>query len=402
MKLLVLASTYPRWRNDHEPGFVHELAKRLVRDFDVTVLCPHTAGAQKEEIMDGVRVVRFRYAPPKLELLVNDGGIVNNLITRPWLWFVVPLFFIFQLCALLRMNRSLKPDVLHVHWIIPQGLTVAIARMLGSQIPAYLLTSHGGDLFALRGNFFKWLKLFAVSKASILTVVSKAMREKAVTLGIPRENIQVRSMGIDLRARFVPSPDANQSRRQSVLFVGRLVAKKGVDVLIRSIPQVREAFPEVMFDIIGFGPEEKNLKALAETASVAEAVCFLGSKTQSEIVPYYQNAAVLAVPFVSAASGDEDGLGLVIAEALASGCPVVTSDLPATADIVGGLKGAKVTVSGCPDKLADALIEVLQNQSEYRRRVLNERPIIVSRVDWESVASDYSLILKSLATSHAS
>lgn len=398
MKLLVLASTYPRWPDDHEPGFVHELAKRLTDDFDVTVLCPHSPGAKTEEIMDGVRVVRYRYAPEKFELLVNDGGIVNNLITRPWLWCALPLFFLCQLWSLVRTNRRLKPDVVHVHWIIPQGLTVALARVLGARLPAYLLTSHGGDLFAFRGRFFKRLKLFAVSKASVLTVVSEAMRKAAVDMGLAREKVRVRSMGVDLQDRFVPLPIAQSKPALSVLFVGRLVEKKGVDVLIRSMPGVREAFPDIRVDIVGFGPEEGALRKLAEAMSVSDCIRFHGAKNQDEVACFYQNASVLAAPFVRAASGDEDGLGLVIAEALASGCPVVTTNLPATLDIAEGLTSAKVVASGCPDALAESLIEVLGNQSEYRNKVMRERSIIMGRLDWQSVASDYRDILKSLAS----
>ena len=85
-KLLVLASTYPRWEGDPEPGFVHELAKRLTTPFKVRVLCPHAWNAAAQEMLEGVEVVRYRYAPVRFETLVNDGGIVNNLRHQPWKW----------------------------------------------------------------------------------------------------------------------------------------------------------------------------------------------------------------------------------------------------------------------------------------------------------------------------
>src|SRR5690606_35496267 len=77
-RLLVLTSTYPRGDGDPEPGFVHELARRLVGRFQVTVVCPHAVGAATREDMDGVHVVRYRYAPERWETLVNDGGIVRS------------------------------------------------------------------------------------------------------------------------------------------------------------------------------------------------------------------------------------------------------------------------------------------------------------------------------------
>ncbi len=77
--LLVLSSTYPRWSGDHEPGFVHELARRLTTTFDVVAVVPRAPGASDREMLDGVTVIRYGYAPRRFETLVNDGGIVTNL-----------------------------------------------------------------------------------------------------------------------------------------------------------------------------------------------------------------------------------------------------------------------------------------------------------------------------------
>ena len=84
INLLVLASTYPRWAGDPEPSFVHELARRMGTEFRVIVVCPHAMGAKQKELLDGVEVVRYRYAPERWETLVNDGGIVANLKARRW------------------------------------------------------------------------------------------------------------------------------------------------------------------------------------------------------------------------------------------------------------------------------------------------------------------------------
>ena len=90
LRLLVLASTYPRWQNETEPGFVHELSRRLADQFDVRVVGTHAPGALRDETMDDVEVRRFRYAPVRLQTLVSDGGIVSNLKRQPWKWLLVP------------------------------------------------------------------------------------------------------------------------------------------------------------------------------------------------------------------------------------------------------------------------------------------------------------------------
>src|ERR1700735_2418201 len=94
--LLVLASTYPRWRGDPEPGFVHELAKRLTDQFHVIAIVPAAPGAAAREILDDVEVIRYRYAPHRFETLVNDGGIVTNLRRHRWKVLLVPPFVLAQ------------------------------------------------------------------------------------------------------------------------------------------------------------------------------------------------------------------------------------------------------------------------------------------------------------------
>src|SRR5579859_4100140 len=83
-RVLVLASTYPRWRNDTVPVFVHELARRLTPDFEMHVLAPHAAGTREEELLDGVSVHRFRYLPERFETLAYGAGILPGLRSRPW------------------------------------------------------------------------------------------------------------------------------------------------------------------------------------------------------------------------------------------------------------------------------------------------------------------------------
>jgi hypothetical protein len=121
-RLLVLASTYPRWPGDPEPAFVHELARRLVDAFEVTVLCPHAAGAATRETFDGVQVLRYRYAPAALESLVNDGGIVANLKRHRWKWLLLPTFVGALAWRAWRLVRRERPAVVHAHWLIPQGV----------------------------------------------------------------------------------------------------------------------------------------------------------------------------------------------------------------------------------------------------------------------------------------
>ena len=390
-RLLVLASTYPRWVGDPEPAFVHLLASRLATEFDVVVLCPHARGAAKRELMDGVSVARYRYAPTSMEVLVNDGGIITNLRRRPWTMLLVPTFILAQMWAAWRLLRSFRPDVVHAHWIIPQGLIVALLGVFRRSAPPLLVTSHGADLFALRGRWLTAIKRFVLRRAALTTVVSQAMRTEVLRLGIDAHRVRVEPMGVDLQGRFTVD-EATQRSHGELLFVGRLVEKKGLRVLLDALPRIIEQRPEVTLTVDGFGPEAEALRLQAQRLGIADRVTFLGAVSQAELPALYRRAAVFVAPFVQASSGDQEGLGLVLVEALACGCTVVASDLPAVRD-VSSLPDVplRLVVPDDPDALAACVLQTLQGSDRLGR------PESVAQFDWSRRASAYAGLLRRMA-----
>jgi glycosyltransferase involved in cell wall biosynthesis len=397
LRVLVLASTYPRWANDHEPGFVHELSRRLASAMDVMVLAPHAPGARCEEDLDGVRVWRYRYAPPSLETLVNDGGIVANLKRSPWKWLLVPCFVLAQAWAVYRAMRRFSPDVVHAHWLIPQGLVVAVLSKL-LPMPPMLVTSHGADLFALNAAPLRSLKRFVIRAAARMTVVSSGMKDALTDLGAPSDRVDVLSMGVDLSQRFVA--DAKTVRSDAgLLFVGRLVEKKGLRHLIAAMPAIVRACPRARLTIAGFGPEEAMLRR--QTAALGMppgSIEFIGAVTQEQLPRLYREAAVFVAPFVQAASGDREGLGLVLVEALGCGCPAIVSDLPATREVLADRPQPLRVAPGDPDAIAAAAIHLLaEGRDAARDSVRESLPALRGRFDWKSVAAGYSQLLRNIA-----
>lgn len=394
--LLVLASTYPRWEDDHEPGFVHELSKRLADTFDVTVLCPHAPKALGEELLDGVRIVRYRYAPEQLETLVNHGGITTNLRQTPWKCLLLPCFLLSQLWSTWKLVRHLQPDIIHAHWLIPQGLIAALLNLFGNRPPPYLVTSHGADLFALQAYPFQILKRFVASRASALTVVSEAMRKELLHLGVDEGKIQVQPMGVDLHQRFTPAPSIPRSQ-DTILFVGRLVEKKGVTHLLHAMPEIISGHPSAHLDIVGFGPDATALKNQVKRLDLQDRIRFLGAVGQSELPDIYRKAAVMVAPFVPAQSGDVEGLGLVVIEALGCCCPVIVGDVPAVHDLLSPDSGWIVPAQD-NTKLASAVLSVLQNQQHAQAKTKLVRTTLLEKFSWKSVADRYIRTIESIAS----
>jgi glycosyltransferase involved in cell wall biosynthesis len=385
--VLVLASTYPRWRDDPEPGFVHELCRRLAARFHVIALVPDAPGADASGVLDGVDVVRYRYAPRRFETLVNHGGIATNLRRSRWKWLLVPGFLIGQYLAARRLLKRRRVDVIHAHWLLPQGL---IARRLKrvAGVP-YLVTSHGGDLFGLRGRALNALKRRVAAAAAAMTVVSSAMRDEAIRVGLQPPRLSVLPMGVDMRERFVPD-ETIQRNRDELVFVGRLVPKKGLVHLLDAMPAVLAQLPATTLTIAGFGPEEDALKAQAGRLGIATNVKFLGAMPQSELPALYRRASLFVAPFIRDDSGNQEGLPVVLMEAIGCGCPVLVGDVAGIEDLLGEACADVCVSPGDSRALATAIVESLGNPERARLRAAAIRATAAGRIDWEHIADGYA------------
>lgn len=397
-KLLVLASTFPRWEGDTEPRFVESLSFELAQAFDVVVLAPHCRGAARtEEFTKGglkIGVRRYRYCFPALETLAYDGGMLSRVRQNPLRLLLLPLFLMAQLAAIVRLQREFRFDAIHAHWIVPQGVVAAVLRTWSRSTPPVLVTSHGGDLYALRGWFLERLKRWVLRRADAVTVVSDAMREYCEQQGIAPDRVIVQSMGVDLESKFTPGD--SESAGDGLIFVGRLVEKKGVAHLIEAVAILADRYPDLRLNIVGDGPLRGSLEALANKLGVEGRVHFVGSILNEDVPDYLRAASISVMPSVVASSGDQEGLGLVAVEALGCGCAVVAFDLPAVRDtIIDGETGLMAEPGNATD-LADKIAMLLDDN--VLRRALAEagRHYAIGKFNWRAVGESYAKIISAL------
>ena len=393
MKILVVTSTFPRWSGDTDPTFVYELSSRLVdRDAEVHVLAPHTKGALRSEIVDDLNVHRFRYFFSPWETLAYGTGILDKLRANPLNYFLIPFFLVGMTIAVYRLLQREQFSVIHAHWLIPQGFACAVALLCTRDAPPLVCTSHGGDLFGLRGKLPTEIKKWVLKRARRVTVVSNYMREFLREHVATNCDPDVQPMGVDLQARFKPNADVMRNSNELV-FVGRLVEKKGVTYLLKAFSKVCEIAPYVRLRIVGDGPLRPQLTQEAEMLGISDKVEFCGSVTQAQLPAIYGRASIALIPSVIAKSGDQEGLGLVTVEALGCNCVVIASDLPAIRDIITAEENGILVKPTSSTALADTIIRLLEDDASCEKFREVARASVVDKFDWPNVAERYRRLL---------
>lgn len=359
-RILVVTSTFPRWKDDTEPSFVLDLCTYLHgRGMEIDVLAPHAPRAEKHEILNGINVYRYQYFFKGLQRLAYAGGILANLKKSPLTLLLVPFLLLFQAAALFRRLRSTDYQLIHAHWLVPQGFICAVVNCLrGKRAPALICTSHGGDLYALDSFLFRMIRKWTIKKCALVCVVSNAMKQTLVGQGIPSEKIRVLPMGIDLVNEFKPVPGVIRNSNR-LIFVGRLVEKKGVNCLLDALARVVRSNPEASLLIVGDGPLRPALEAQTVNLGLSAQVSFYGSCRHDKLPALYSSAAIAVLP-----STDQEGLGLVAIEAMGCECAVIASSLEGIRDVVDADTGVLVA----PGEVTELAVKIcfLLNNHEQR------------------------------------
>ncbi len=399
-KVLVLTSTFPRWQQDTEPKFVYELSQRLSENHEIHVLAPHTRYAKTTEQMGNLKVFRFRYFFSHFELLSYNGGILPNLKKRPALLLLIPFFFIGQYFAVRKLIKKHNYEIVHAHWIIPQGVCVYLSTLfsLKPKTVKLIITSHGGDLFSLNNRLFDLIRSKVLNTFDHITVVSSIMKTKLESLGVASDKITINSMGVDLTSRFIP-PNKH-TVQNNIIFVGRLVEKKGLAYLIQAMPSILSEFPELKLTIVGDGPLKSPLTQLSRELNIEENVNFVGAVKNEEIPGYLQKSLIAVIPSIVTKSGDQEGLGLTIVEALGCHCIVVASDLAAIRDVISHKESGILVQPKCSEKISNGILCILREKVLYKKMPEVGRQSVVRRFDWSVVANQYQEIYTTLLTSN--
>jgi colanic acid/amylovoran biosynthesis glycosyltransferase len=350
LRLLVMTSTFPAFEGDGTPAFVSDLAKYEARHFETLVLTPRVPGAPaSERYGESLRIERFAYFPRRWETIAS-GAIIENVRAARTNLVQVPALLGAEAVAARRAVRAFRPDVIHAHWIVPQGL-VAVAAARG--VPM-VLSTLGGDIYALRGRFWDPVHRSVLRRASSVTTMNREMRARLLELGAPADRTHVLAPGTDAETiRAAGNGVAVVPGR--ILVAGRLVEKKGFHVLLDAARELRS--DPWSLEIIGDGPWRDRLEAAAEGLPVR----FLGQVGRRELGRSLHEAQVFVVPSVRAASGDQDGVPIALLDAMAAGCAIVASRLAGIDEALEDGRSGMLVPAGDPGGLARAIDALLSD-----------------------------------------
>ncbi len=293
---------------------------------DLSVVCCDPERGESSDTINGVRVLR------------------------------VPRWFTFRSMpiapALFGAVKRLNPDIIHLHSPFPLGEQAALVS--GGRCP--VVVTHHSDVVRQRLLMVAYAPFYRrfLNRVDRIIATSAAYAESSPWLQRYSDKCCVIPLGIDLQ-RFTPDPDSHNPPFK-LLFVGRLRYYKGLDLLLRAMPEL----PGVMLDVAGRGPMEGEWKRLSSQLGLDERVNFLGDVSDDDLPGIYRSADLFVLP----ANCRAEAFGTVLLEAMASGLPCITTDVGSgTSWVVQNGDTGFVIPAGDIRSLVSSVRNVLQNKN---------------------------------------
>lgn len=381
VRVLFLTHSFPRHSGDAPGSFLLRLARALADEgVTVRVIAPSAKGLVRKEMIEGISVERFRYAPAEYETLAYTGNMASD-VASSWRARLALLGYLgADLSKAISARRTHPPDLVHAHWWFPSGVVARWLTMLPS-IPL-VTTLHGTDVRLARSVAASRPFFRSVLKHSArVTTVSSWLASEVAALA-PGAAPIVAPMPVATE-RFTPGGKRNPAR---FLFAGRLNEQKGLSHLLRAMAATQRL---VMLDVVGDGSDAQSLKLLASQLGISDRVQWHGALDQGELPRFYRSAAAVVVP------STDEGLGLVAAEALLCEAPVIAFRSGGLTDIIQhGTTGVLVT-PGDTAELARALDTVVASPEDAAALGAAGREFALSAFSPESAAARYAEIYRS-------
>jgi glycosyltransferase involved in cell wall biosynthesis len=396
VKVLYLVTAYARGPGDVITPWLVETIRRLAaRGVEVEVLAPAYRGLA-DQTVDGVRVHRFRYAPRAWETLTHDQTAPDRIRERPWFLGLVPGYLAAGSRAAARVARTGGFDVVHAFWPIPQGvLGLHAKRATGLPLVS---TFFGVELTWMERQFpFLAPLLRRIVRGSDAVTAISSYTAGRLARQVPGIEPAIIPFGAAVDAPAEPPPYRwDGSTPFELLFVGRLVERKGVHLLLDALASL-PAERRPVLHVVGDGPERGRLEARARELSLGGGAVFHGFVAQDELQRRLVTCDAFVLPAVVDAKGDTEGLGVVLLEAMSYARPVIASAAGGIVDIVEDGRNGFLVPPGDAAALAGAIGRMMEDPARARALGLQGRDDAATRFSWDAIADRLAEIYRSVA-----
>lgn len=387
-RILAITSTFPRHFNDAVPTFVSDLYVHLSPHYKIYVLCPHDKQCKKVQRMAAITVIRFQYAPEAFEKISYGAGILGNLKKNPLYSLLIPAFLLAEIFYIAKLTARLRPDLIHAHWLIPQGFALLIAKTLFRINVVSLLTIHGSDMVVVNSSGFRSIARMTINTFDYVTTVSESLKKEALSIcSSSTTKISTASMGID--SSFLIPNKANRDKKIRIIVVGRLIAQKNPAKAIEVLKECLRLNVDADLTYAGDGPFRKILNDTIKSSGLYDKVRLLG------FIDHKKLPAILSGHHFSLLLSDKEGFGLGIVESMACGTiPIVNKNCAVSEIIQSGINGFIVENFVSTD-IARLIKETAAD--EKKLTTLSENAVSTARNHtWARSAEQYHHIIENL------
>ncbi len=311
--------------------------------------------------------------------------------------------------------ESVRPDILHAHSPVLNALpTLAVGRAAGIPV-VYEVRAFWEDAAVDHGTAREWgpryrltraLETRALQRADAATTICAGLRDDMRKRGIPADKITVIPNAVDISQFHVDTvadtgllEKYGLTRRSTLGFAGSFYAYEGLDVLLRAMPLVLREVPQVRLLLLGGGPQEAELQALAAHLGVDDVVHFIGRVPHSEVNRYYSAMDIMVYPRVSRRL-TELVTPLKPLEAMAMGKLVAASDVGGHRELIRDGHNGHLFPAGSVEAVARCLIELLRAPQSWDEVITNGREFVERERTWSASVARYRDVYTGVLDSH--
>lgn len=400
MKILILTTSFPRSISDTSGKFIKDQIQNLRKYYewiDFIVLIPHDKNSKKVYISKDYKLKYFHYFFTNRFETLTTGDIKQNLQKNFFNYFLIPFFFIFQIISTYKTCRLEKPDLIYAHWFTTQAISAYVVSKLLS-IP-YVITSHSSDVKFLNNNIpilgKKIIKKVCLSAKSISVTSNNTRKLLESNFEIDEiQNMNINTIPMGLNSHEIDSTELEEVSINdgiNILFIGRFIEIKGIEILINSFKQISENYGKINLLIAGYGQDEKKYKNMVSKLNLEDKVNFLGRVNEAQKKFLFNKVDLLVIPSITSKDGYVEGLPVVILEGMYSGTVCIASSYTNAEDIIDdGVNGFilnEVNISSLSKKIRNVLdldaksLDSIKKNSAERAKEFNSKNSAVQFYD---------------------